>query len=434
MSQPHHPLEVFISYSHKDDDLRKELVEHMSLLRRDRVIHDWHDRLLAPGDDWAGVIDARLDSAKIVLLLVSASFLASDYCYDIEMARAIERHDAGDAIVIPIILRACAWQRAPFGKLQAFPRDDKAVTSWANRDEAFKQIAEAIRAAAEKLQAVPAFSAAAPMKAALGPLLPYLCDRNDQEKALGPALRAHLETRPRRPFVCLIHGDEREEHGWFLDRLREHWLPATLSHLGVKVDPLPEIHWTLPHSVNRHEGFWEDLGQAALGTSAALPREIHTALAAGAPQILRAEILIEKLEQSGEELLKRYLEFCDRWDDLPPGRAVIHFVSLKYHSLANKRFWERRRLRGRNEELRAFVAQKIDFSQYGRLSGIALPELRSIPRNDVVDWSRSEPVRRRRRIEEREIRALYERKDLCNEDGHIPMDLLGTELKRLLEG
>ncbi|MFN0086107.1 MAG: TIR domain-containing protein [Blastocatellia bacterium] len=434
MSQPTHPLEVFISYSHKDEELRRQLVEHLSLLQNEGIIANWHDRLIEAGDEWAGVIDERLNSAKIVLLLISSSFLASKYCYDIEMKRALDRHEAGDAIVIPILLRACGWTTAPFGKLQAFPRDNRAVTSWQNQDEAFTQIAEAIRAAAEKLRAVPASSAAAPVKAAPGPMLPFLCDRGEQEKALGPALRAHLATRPRRPFVCLIHGDEREEHGWFLDRLRAHWLPATLSHLGVKADPLPEIPWTLPHYVNRHEGFWEDLGQAVLGTSAALPREIHAALAVNAPLMLRSEVLTEALEQSGDELLKSYLEFCDRWEDLPHGRAILHFVCLEYHSPANKGYWERRRFRKRNEELRDFVSRGIDFSQYGRLSGIVLPELRGIPRNDVVDWSRLDLVRRRRRIEEREIRALYENKKLCNEDGHIPMELLGKELKRLLEG
>jgi hypothetical protein len=262
-----------------------------------------------------------------------------------------------------------------------------------------------------------------------------LCDRSEQEKALGPALRAHLRSRPGRPFVCFIHGDEREEHGWFLDRLRAHWLPGTLSHLGIKAPLVNEIPWSLPHHASRHDGFWGDLGQAVVGTSAAASDEIHGALSRfEEPLMLRSEILTEQLEQSGERLLKSYLEFCDRWEDLPSGRAVIHFVSLKYHSLANKGFWERRGLRRRNDALRAFVTAEIDFTQYGRLTGIVLPELRSIPRNDVLDWSRLDPVRRRRRIEEAEIRALYERGDLRDDEGHIPMDALAPELKRLLEG
>jgi TIR domain len=99
------PIEVFISYSHKDEALREKLGTHLSLLKRHGVIDDWHDRRIGAGQEWAGAIDEHLNSAAIILLLVSADFLASDYCYDREMKRALERHDAGDARVIPVILR-----------------------------------------------------------------------------------------------------------------------------------------------------------------------------------------------------------------------------------------------------------------------------------------------------------------------------------------
>src|SRR5512135_1983553 len=75
------PIEVFVSYSHRDDDLREELLRHLSILRRQGVIAGWHDRLIGAGTEWRGQIDAHLDSARIILLLVSANFLASDYCY-----------------------------------------------------------------------------------------------------------------------------------------------------------------------------------------------------------------------------------------------------------------------------------------------------------------------------------------------------------------
>ena len=84
---PNAPVEVFFSYSHKDKELRDELKEHLSLLRRQGVISGWHDRQILPGQEWAGEIDKHLGSARVVLLLVSPSFLASDYCYDIEMKR-----------------------------------------------------------------------------------------------------------------------------------------------------------------------------------------------------------------------------------------------------------------------------------------------------------------------------------------------------------
>ena len=148
------PIEVFFSYSHEDEKLKDELVKHLSLLRRDKVIAAWHDRKIGAGDEWAKEIDSHLESAGIVLLLVSSDFLASDYCYDVEMKRAMERHERGDARVIPVILRRVDWSLAIFAKLKALPRDGTPVTSWPDRDEAFADIAAGIREEVDKLLAV----------------------------------------------------------------------------------------------------------------------------------------------------------------------------------------------------------------------------------------------------------------------------------------
>jgi hypothetical protein len=145
-------VEVFFSYSHKDERYRKQLESHLSLLKRQGVITDWHDRRIQAGTEWAGQIDEHLESAGIILLLVSSDFLASKYCYDVELTRALERHEAREARVIPIILRPVDWHSAPFAKLQALPRDGKPVTKWSNRDEAFLDIAQGIRKAVEDLR------------------------------------------------------------------------------------------------------------------------------------------------------------------------------------------------------------------------------------------------------------------------------------------
>jgi len=149
------PIRLFYSYSHQDEELRKELENHLSLLRRKGLISAWHDRMIGAGDEWKGAIDKNLEGAHVILLLVSSSFLASDYCWDVETKRAVERHDRDEAKVIPIILRPCDWQGAPFGKIQALPRDGKAITSWSNRDEAFTDVALGIRRAIEATTANP---------------------------------------------------------------------------------------------------------------------------------------------------------------------------------------------------------------------------------------------------------------------------------------
>lgn len=148
---PPEPVEVFFSYSHKDEGLRDELEKHLSTLKREGVIAGWHDRKIGVGKEWKGEIDTYLNRAHIVLLLVSPDFLASDYCYDVEMKRAMERHEAGEARVIPVILRPCDWESTLFSKLQALPKDVVPVTSWPNRDEAFLNVAQGIRAAVEGL-------------------------------------------------------------------------------------------------------------------------------------------------------------------------------------------------------------------------------------------------------------------------------------------
>ena len=111
------PIELFYSYAHNDAALRDELEKHLSLLRREGYT-GWHDRKIPAGKEWADQIDEHLDNAAVILFLVSADFVASDYCWQVEMTRAMERHEAGDAAVIPIILRPCDWKSAPFGKLQ----------------------------------------------------------------------------------------------------------------------------------------------------------------------------------------------------------------------------------------------------------------------------------------------------------------------------
>jgi hypothetical protein len=144
-------LELFFSYSHKDEKYRDRLETHLALLKRDGWIAGWHDRKISAGNEWKGQIDQHLNSARIILLLVSPDFLASDYCYDVEMKRAMARHEAGEARVIPVILKTCDWQKAPFAKLQALPKDARPITKWKPHDEAFANIAQGIRAAVREM-------------------------------------------------------------------------------------------------------------------------------------------------------------------------------------------------------------------------------------------------------------------------------------------
>jgi hypothetical protein len=111
------PVKIFFSYAHEDEELREGLEKQLRALKRQGIIDVWYDREISAGSEWEREIDTHLNTAQIILLLVSPDFMDSDYCYSIEMERAMERHERGEARVIPIILRPIHWQGAPFGKL-----------------------------------------------------------------------------------------------------------------------------------------------------------------------------------------------------------------------------------------------------------------------------------------------------------------------------
>lgn len=142
-------LTLFYSYAHEDETLRDELGKHLKLMERQGILRSYSDRQILPGSDWRGEIDANLQNADIVLLLISPDFLASDYCYDTEMAVALRRHNLGQCVVVPVILRSVDFTRAPFARLQALPSDARPVTLWEDQDAALLDVAKGIRKIAD---------------------------------------------------------------------------------------------------------------------------------------------------------------------------------------------------------------------------------------------------------------------------------------------
>jgi hypothetical protein len=195
-------IRVFFSYSHEDEAYRDQLDKHLTLLRRQRLIDIWHDRRILPGQNFAGAIDKALDEADVILLLVSASFLASEYCYSVEMGRALERNRRGEVAVIPVIVRPCDWRSAPFGELLAAPRDGKPLTQWLDIDAAYTDVAAAVRRAVEA-RAARTGNTASPLRTVKGAVPP------DTAAAGGePTPRSELPRTPR-PGVRAVPVAER---------------------------------------------------------------------------------------------------------------------------------------------------------------------------------------------------------------------------------
>src|SRR5260221_610946 len=133
-------IKLFYCYAHEDKPIRDELEKHLSWLRRRYQLINWHDREIMPGEEWEQAIDMHLNTANLILLLISSDFMNSDYCYGKEMRRALERHRAGTCRVIPILLRPTYWEDAPFSSLQLLPTDARPITRWSDRDEAFQDV------------------------------------------------------------------------------------------------------------------------------------------------------------------------------------------------------------------------------------------------------------------------------------------------------
>ena len=144
-------IEVFISYSKQDKELRDGLLAHLHPLEREGII-TWHDRQILPGTEWDEEIKARLNSADIILLLISADFLATDYCIQVEIPEALRRHEAGEATVMPVILRSCGWNYTPLAKIQAYPEKAKPVVSWTYIDDAYTNVVDGVYLAATKIK------------------------------------------------------------------------------------------------------------------------------------------------------------------------------------------------------------------------------------------------------------------------------------------
>lgn len=146
------PIEIVFSYARQDEALRNELEKYLGPLKRSERIVCWHDRHIRAGHSWRHEITTHLETADIILLLVSADFLDSKYCNTVEVKRALERHDRGEVRVIPVILRPADWTGEAFARLQALPHDALPVVEWSSRDAAFYSIARGIKSVIEELE------------------------------------------------------------------------------------------------------------------------------------------------------------------------------------------------------------------------------------------------------------------------------------------
>ncbi|SDP76146.1 toll/interleukin-1 receptor domain-containing protein [Clostridium gasigenes] len=142
-------LKVFLSYSHENEDMKKKLSNALIMLKRNEKIETWDDSCILAGSTLDESISRELESADIIVLLVSTDFLVSEYCFSIEMKRALERHKNNEAVVIPVILKPCDWLNSKLKKLKCIPKDGKPISKYEDQDDAYEVVRKEIQSVIE---------------------------------------------------------------------------------------------------------------------------------------------------------------------------------------------------------------------------------------------------------------------------------------------
>ncbi len=295
---------VFYSYSHKDEKLRNQLDNHLAVLKRDGIITDWSSRDIRADEDWNSEVDEHLNTAKLILLLLSPDFMASDYCAGIEVRRAMERHAAGKARVIPIILRPVDWQNTPFGELQALPTDAKPVTVWSNLDEAFRDIAGGIRKAVAQLTtsviSASAVSETTSLYIPRPPVVGFAPRRDNKGRDIVQRLREELAPRSNN-FIALWGPGGVGKTTIAAEAV--NGLLEAFAQRVVWVNAGVRASLTLPALLDE---IATQLGRADLRSLAPEPKEEHVRVLVAASPAL---IVIDGFETIGTEEQQRCAEF-----------------------------------------------------------------------------------------------------------------------------
>ncbi|MFN0122712.1 MAG: TIR domain-containing protein [Blastocatellia bacterium] len=322
------PIQIFISYSHEDEKLREKLSAHLAAFKRRGLISEWHDRMIPAGGDWAREIDERLNQSRIILLLISSDFIASDYCQEIEMRRALERHQAREAVVIPVILRDCIWDLPELNKLQALPKNAQPVTTWPDPDAGFKNAAEGIGRIIERMRERLAIGES------LGESVFRLCDRDSQREDFDDFLHDNQNAQA---LVCAIPA---EQHGLPLsmvdsfcdtiirDYARKRWgkTPAAIPH--------KMIEWPSPGDLEkrRRRLLHEICRELGCDERADSPRTFVDAFASRLEKVivLSHDLSLENWGKGDRELAQSYMTFWDEVNRRGPAPQFVVFLNLLY--------------------------------------------------------------------------------------------------------
>jgi hypothetical protein len=309
-------LKVFISYSHKDKDLLAELNAQLATMRHLALIEQWTDNEIQPGTEWEPDIWAHFNAADILVLLISADFLNSYYCYQKEFEAAEQRHRRNEVIMVPVIVRACDWKDGRLDRLQCLCAE-KPVAVYGDhptdRDSAWTLVVTELRKVVTKKASAPKVRPADDDEDSEGDLVPLLCNRQAQEQLL---FEKFFEAVPGVPQIYFLPGREDAVHASFVNRVQSSLVPRLLG----------EEFETLRHRTQMIGAEWVQkppTGKELPYLTAKLAWQIDAKLKADAASLKKHPKLADNVVIIQHRLYAKY------WNDKAPGllRDYISFWS-----------------------------------------------------------------------------------------------------------
>jgi hypothetical protein len=418
-------LKVFYSYAHKESEWYRRVRVHLKPLVQDGLVEEWSDEDLRAGE-WSPEIMNQLDSADIILLLVTADYIASDNCRT-EYIRAMERYEATKrgqnegAIIIPIWLTPADYTHAPFGKLQPFPAGYRPVSQRPDHEGALDEVNQQLRDVIDRhnqgQNELRPFHVRGPVEVADDPagLLPHLCNRTDQEIGVRQLFTMdqnapvqdsttgipEVAGTNRRPYVFVVHGRDIDCPEGFKSRLENLLLPEVLKEASAMI-PIPLGDWPTEYKSEdaaKLDFRWRLASRLGCELSA-IPRTLRP----DSPTFITVHLPDTLWKKNGEELLKAFLHFWEEFPDLTTGQRLIVGVFIEYRGVSSitlspvdkilGRLFSLasiHRLQGRAREHHATISKVIEalgrLQSYQRIRGTVLNQLNNIELGHALNWA-----------------------------------------------
>lgn len=375
-------LKLFISYSHKDREWCDRLHAHLAGISKDVLAAIWYDRQISAGSEWNPEIVRHLDEADIILFLVSANFVNSEFCA-LEVERSLARQEAGKCTVIPVMLRHYNLSGSGYTHLQPSPQGGGPIDSesWPDKELGLKTVSNEIEAKARSLLGnAPKHATSLVNPLELQKLLHHLCDRLPQRQALHLALEPERR-KQQRPFVIVVLGHQQDSLEWFLSRLEHVLLKKYFAQSVGRLSPLEWPEYMRGQTPLRL--FGSCLSDCLNARPFAGLEEMNAALCAMSPvSLLPSSVQAATWGRETDALFDAYLELWRSWPKIPADHVLIPVVCIEYTDDQVP------------ERLRKYL-RKLDFGVLENVDGVVLPRMTAVEHAEFKDWLRLDQVRPR---------------------------------------